>query len=226
MNIYSVIDIIAKEIERSGVAQRHGFQFSSSILPSRTGTGQLSKQTCNSYLEFGFGILDEVDNFRIGHSQGFVTFHNVEKITIPVLVKNNILGDSALNGIPTFFPPQPESRMVVLSYKNENDLHLYIQSFLNHFEKIIIPALNEYEALETINELLNNTPQKEVEKSIPCGVYVKATIWKLCKNPRYDEYINWLVEGMTNRVNNDPSEERYTNSAKAIVDLKRVLSNY
>lgn len=219
------IDDIHKAIEQkvTGIAEKYGYKFSYNTINSQ-GTGKLERKTDQVIFRFGYGITDNGNEFEIGSGYGKITFPVVEEITIPILVKHDILGQSALLEPTTFVPPNqeivPEMRITTA-----DNLDKFTLLYTNCFEEKILPLFKQYRDLTTVSNYLNDVPQKEVRNYIPKGVYKKATIWKLCGNRNYEEYINWLHEGMTKRAKNNPENADYAKASGAIKELKEKLSN-
>jgi len=211
------------ETELGDLITEYGFKFSSTFSFSQ-GSGNLYKDSQEVIFRLGYGIFDCGDYFEIGCGSISITFPIVERITTSILVKYGILGDSALNDPITFIPPN-QRKIETMKFNDEVGLTNFINVFRSYFNRDALKLFEEYGEMIKVSDALNNIPQKEISNYMPKGLYKKATIWKLCGNPNYEEYIEWLDTGMTKRAKNDPGNLEYAKSSDAIKELREKLNN-
>ncbi|QPH39449.1 hypothetical protein [Pedobacter endophyticus] len=98
-----------------------------------------------------------------------------------------------------------------------NDLNDYVHN-------VAEPFFEKWSDLRVLDKFLDTVPQMEVQNYIHEGVLSKALIYKLCNNPKYDDYINLLFSYYTGRyIENSNQDETYKKMNDFIVDFKEVL---
>lgn len=199
-------------------ANKFSYCFSSSENSLSQASGKLYKKDSAVTFTYSYGIVDK----KSGGGYPSIFFHDVEEITLPILIKYGLIGEGALKEPITFVPPFAESSKEI-KFSLETDLESFLEYFKSNFKKVALPTFEKYDCIQKVSEFLETVPQKEVINFIPKGIYKKATIWKLSGNPKYDEYINWLHTGMSKRANKTPENMDYKNSYNAVSELKSVL---
>lgn len=81
--------------------------------------------------------------------------------------------------------------------------------------------------LAVLNEFCDNTPQLELLDYLGNGaIYKKALIYKLCRNPKFDEYFNWIYEGIKNRhLKNPDGDIAFKQNYDVVEEMKILFEN-
>ena len=89
------------------------------------------------------------------------------------------------------------------------------------------PFFDKWSDLRVLNDFFDELPQKEVGQYFgQGGIFKKAVVYKLCNNPKYEEYFDWLYNGLVKGWEQDPSQDIiWKQFADAVIALKEVLDN-
>lgn len=193
--------------------------------------------------QFGIGLLftKKTSNviFRIsvwidkkGSYNKFVPAMNLlilENILQPIIAKyktfrapyqENSHVTIALNNVdPEFDLVFPEK--TIKDERDIIDLYDNLNKFINQTAD---PFFAKWSDMKRLNFLVKETPQMELSKKINNGAYQKAVIFKLNQDNSYEEYINWIHNGLIKKAesSDDPVHEIQAN---IIRDLKIELDN-
>ncbi|AYQ32162.1 hypothetical protein [Runella sp. SP2] len=184
---------------------------------------QLINRSSNFWSSTGWAILDYGETKIFLGFSALIAYPEVEQIVHPILKRNGLMGGVLKEMTSTFNPENAPEISYNLEFEHLNQLpnlnKVYKEFFLNE----CLPFFEKWKNLNTLNEFVNDIPQMEISDYIPKGIYKKAVIWKLCNNPRYDEYISWLYNGFENRLKKTPNDVDYQRSFNAIKELKELL---
>lgn len=169
---------------------KNGFDFNTTLDKNRPFIS-LNIFKDNEDIKYKFhitGSLDNEDCLTIKVSSIKITYVEVEKIVLPILVKYGYLGESAYQEPITFIPPnQSEFKRMVLT--NAVAFEGFSEKFKLYYNSQLSPIIKRYRSLNDLSELLEDVPQNELSDIVIKGVYKKITIWKLTNNPNYEKYI-------------------------------------
>ena len=80
---------------------------------------------------------------------------------------------------------------------------------LEYIEKVYEPLWEKYSSLHFINdEIINKIPQMELPDYLSGHMSLrKLIIMKLCSNPNYENYRDWLMKLRLESFNKDPEKQ-------------------
>jgi RAB protein geranylgeranyltransferase component A len=111
------------------------------------------------------------------------------------------------------------------SYIDDN-LVVLTKMISNHIDSYILPFFNQIKDLQQMNdEIINKIPQNEIGKYLNGMLmcYKKQIIMKLCNNPNYEKYTNWLLE--LNKDDYENGKERFDGEYEFHMTLIDYLGN-
>ncbi|WP_373549034.1 hypothetical protein [Haliscomenobacter sp.] len=167
----------------------------------------------------------------------YISFDAVNQIFIAIGERIN-LEDHLGKVHPTVVnhPSASKNAELIQSLANEIvviDDSIIEENFLNVTTSIkaylidyLFPFYDKIESLQKINEeIINQTTQAEVGNYLNGGYapWIKLIIMKLCKNPGYDDYKNWLEETFVRLLPTNPA--MYEPKQKIYQELKEFLDS-
>jgi hypothetical protein len=102
-----------------------------------------------------------------------------------------------------------EQKQILLNQENIDNVLNTILLFLNDS---VFPFFDHANSLQLVNdEIIDKVPQIELGKYIPgwYNIYKKQIIMKLCNNPNYNEYVDWLDKSFQEDIQRDPLNKDY-----------------
>ena len=111
------------------------------------------------------------------------------------------------------------------SINSESDVSEFIQKINMCIDKISAPFFKKWGDLRFLNDFIDNVPQMELSNFFGMGAtYKKATLYKLCNNPRFYEYFDWLYNGLINKYAKNPEGDiAIKRKRDAVIALKEGL---
>lgn len=162
----------------------------------------------------------------------FLTILEIETIIQPLLAKHQLFstGTGDLTYTLNFSTIEPELFKQTLnpSYpktiKTEQDVLDLLNDLNQYTQNVAEPFFEKWSDLRVLDRFLDTVPQMEVQNYIHEGVLSKALVYKLCNNPKFEEYFNLLYNYYTKRyIDNPTGDMAYKQMHDFIMDFKEVL---
>lgn len=214
-------------------------QLQKGLLPSdfKVGTGQrntivIEKKERNQKIIKEFGAIIS-DDFIVEDYFSLITILEIETILTPLMQKHRMFGKSD-NGVKltsTLNKLEPElfSQTLNPSYpktiKTEQDVIDLLKDLNEYTQNVAEPFFEKWSDLRVLDKFLDTIPQMEVSKYLGgYGVFSKMLIYKLCNNPRYEEYFNMMYSFSINRYKENPNGDiAIKQKHDFMLDFKEVL---
>jgi hypothetical protein len=218
-----IFNVVKRELPNSNSTFEVFFSRNCIVIEKKEITNKLIK-------EIGV-VIDE--NSTVKNFYSLITILEVEKIMTPILQKNRLFGNND-NGVmltSTFQQLEPELFQKTLnpSYpktiESEADVIGLLDDLNEYTENVAEPFFEKWSDLRVLNDFIETVPQMEISNYLGgYGASSKAVIYKLCNNPKFDEYFNWIYNGLVNRYINNPNGDiSYKQQHDLMIDLKEVL---
>jgi hypothetical protein len=108
----------------------------------------------------------------------------------------------------------------------ERDVQELFKILNEYIVNVAEPFFEKWGDIKFLNDYITTLPQKSISTIITDGAFKKAAIYRLCNNPAYTEYINWIYTGLVNKYEQNKSDDiAYKRNAEIITELKEVLDN-
>ena len=110
--------------------------------------------------------------------------------------------------------------------KTEEDVIAVLYQLNDYIENVAEPFFEKWSDLRVLNDFIETIPQNKVGRYISNGPFSKAIIYKLCNNPKFDEYFNWLYDYIVTKYEaNKDGDKCHLEHFKVITMLKEALDN-
>lgn len=158
----------------------------------------------------------------------------IEEIVQPIFIKHkyrnsyneNTFGTVYLMSIEpeTFTQTQPSGLPKTIN--SEQDVKELFETLNKYITEVAEPFYKKWGDLQFLNNYIKSVPQTDIGDKITDGGYKKAVIFKICNDPNYNEYINWLYNILIDMYEqNKDGDIAYKRNADIITELKEVLGN-
>jgi hypothetical protein len=186
------------------------------------------------YINHGISRTKEVKLFL---HPSYVSFNNVNQI-LSILTKKTDINHYGGMIHPTVFNHPIYNKKVEIPHKIAEEiiaiegeiLEEKLQSVLflikDYILEYLFPFFIQIDSIQTINdEIINKIPHMEVSNYIDGAnaPWIKLIIMKLCNNPGYGEYTNWLEETFERLLPTNPS--MYEPKFQIFRELKELLDS-
>ncbi len=110
--------------------------------------------------------------------------------------------------------------------KSDKDILNLLKELKKYTEEIAEPFFYKWSDLRAINDFFDIIPQKEVGQYFGLGASLKkALVYKLCKNPNFENYFEKLYGYYTKRyIANPNGDESLKKWNDAVIELKEILN--
>ncbi|QPH39447.1 hypothetical protein [Pedobacter endophyticus] len=163
----------------------------------------------------------------------FLTLLEVETIIQPLLKKHKIFDtvDGGLTYTLNFRTIESELFRQTLnpSYpktiETEQDVIDLLNDLNNYTKNVAEPFFEKWSDLRVLDKFLETVPQMEVHNYLGgYGVYSKLLIYRLCNNPKYNEYMDLMYSFAINRFKENPNGDIAIKRKHGfMIDFKEVL---
>ncbi len=166
----------------------------------------------------------EINFSNVTYGSG-VIFKQVNNILNEIVVINTKTEDTISkypnfkNNLDIFFVS--DVPIVANSYLQEGNFISIMKLIIANIKEYHFPFFERVSSLQVVNdEIIDKVPQMEIANYIP-GQYMnikKLIIMKLCNNPKYEEFKDWLIEiyQKLSTENPDKYAEKFKQVLKAI----------
>lgn len=108
----------------------------------------------------------------------------------------------------------------------EKDVQEFYKIINEYIVSVAEPFFEKWGDIKFLNDYITTLPQKGINSIITDGAFKKAVIYRLCNNPAYSDYINWIYTGLFNKYEqNKDGDMVYKRNADIIKELKKVLDS-
>lgn len=178
-------------------------------------------RACNLYWSFFIDKFrkNEVNFSNVTYGSGII-FKGVNSILSEVVeigVENTVVKFPDMNNN---FDIHFISNVPIMAngYFQEDNFNSLMKLVVANIKTYHFPFFERVSSLQVVNdEIINKVPQMELGNFIP-GQYMnpkKLIIMKLCNNPKYGEFKNWLVEVFEKVIKTEP--DRYLEGFKVVM---------
>ena len=156
----------------------------------------------------------------------------IENIVQPIFLKHKYRNSYNENDHGTIFlmSAEPEKfketqpKYLPATIESEEDVIKLYRELNKYIKNVAEPFYKKWGDLKFLNSYIKTVPQMEIGDKITHGGYKKAVIFKLCNDPEYDKYINWLYNILIKMYEkNKDGDIAYKRNADIIKELKEVL---
>jgi hypothetical protein len=221
-----VLGIIKREL-RDGILS---FDF-------KVGIGQrnaivIERYERNEKLIMEFGVII-YDDFKVEDFFTLITILEIENVMTSLLRKNGLIGGSddeiMLTSSLNKLDPELYKRTLNPTYpkkiETEQDVLDLLHDLKQYTENVAGPFFEKWSDLRVLDKFLDTVPQMDVHKYLGgYGGFSKLLVYKLCNNPKYDEYFNFIYSFNINRYKENPNGDiAIKQKHDFIIDFKEVL---
>lgn len=195
-------------------------QLKNGLLPSdfKVSFGQrncivIEKKETNQKIIKEFGVVIYED-FKVEDYFTLITILEIETILTPLMQKHGMFGknDNGVMLTSSLNKLEPELFQKTLnpSYpkkiKKEKDVIDLLKDLNEYTKNVAEPFFEKWSDLTVLDKFLDTIPQIEVHKYLGgYGVFSKMLIYKLCNNPKYEEYFSLMYSFSINRYKENPN---------------------
>lgn len=201
-----------------------------------TSVGGVSFHSIDKNIRRGFGCA--ITNYHHFHiCEGFnatIAFYDVENLISPVLVKNELLGNSVLKEkqstiglkIQNSIGIETPLSLTKIKITDESTLSEFIEIFKRVYDSEVTPFFSKWSDLSELKEFILNQTDDDILFSVLGSMmpFRKAAILRLCNSSTYQSYMDSFYNeqlDLYNKNPNDISNMRYYNAAR---ELKEILN--
>ena len=182
------------------------------------------------FKEIGCVILK---NSTIENYYCFITVLEIETILCPLLRKHGLIGgkEGELMITSSLQKLDPELFNSTLNpaypkvIESEEDVIDLLNDLNNYTTNVAEPFFEKWSDLRILNDFLDNCPQMEISNYLGgYGAYSKLLIYKLCNNPKYEEYFTMMYNFAINRYKENPNGDQVIKQTHDfMIDFKEIL---
>jgi len=184
------------------------------------------KDMISSNYIFFFSIMIKKNLYTAG---GWLELKQIEEILQPLLIKYGFQ-KKILVGERTIIQPIVSNQESDEKYQEAINIQLISESEIKksasliwqYIDGVFIPFWEKYSDLQTVNnEIIDKIPDNQITDYIPrYASFKKMIIMKLCNNQKYNDYHDWLYQGLKKRNNEGKNQDYY----QLMVELSDLLS--
>lgn len=176
----------------------------------------------------GFIISKKENNDVFWGFTAYINYLLLEKIVIPILSNNDLIGKALPSDVYNSFYGQNEFKIPIIddmSLNNREDIDKINTIFYNFYDESIVPFFKKWNNLNVLYDLIKDKNGREELNDIlgQFWQFKKAATLRLCNDKNYQEYMDAIYEREKKYFDEDPNDIdniRYYNAAK---ELKEVL---
>ncbi len=168
-------------------------------------------------------------HFKVGLK---IHIKEIEDLIGPILHNATIMGgytpkEAFTTSLLNINAEQDEATKISTEHvKTEEDVIAVLHQLKSYIEDVAEPFFKKWSDLKVLNDFIETVPQKKIGRYISNGPFSKAIIYKLCNNPKFDEYFDWLYSYIVTKYEaNKNGDKCHLEHFKVITMLKEALED-